>query len=142
MSTNLQPKSTAQVRCIFGLARKNGLDDDLLHDTVMSVTKRTNRISQLTSLEADRVIEHLKGPDYKPRSRRTVLHHRKRAGVQQVAQPSHLGLMESIARQRGMSGEGLQKLAERIIKHYPPRTTSETNKVIEALKAMRQRDNL
>jgi len=142
MSTNLQPKSTGQVRCIFGLARQKGMDDELLHETVLSVTKRTERISQLTSVEADAVIAHLKGKDYKPSPRRTVLHRRQRAGVKQIAQPAHLELMYSLARTRGMSDEGLEQLARRICKCFPPRTTSDTNKVIEALKAMNRRDHV
>lgn len=139
MSANLQPKSTGQVRCIFGLKNKLGMSDELLRETVLSVTNRTDHISQLTSVEADHVIAHLQGNDHKPAPRRTVLHRRKRAGVKQVAQPAHLDLMRSLARQRGMSDEGLEQLARRICKCYPPRTTSDTNKVIEALKAMNRR---
>jgi hypothetical protein len=48
--------------------------------------------------------------------------------------------MLSLARRRNMSDEGLESLSLRIIKHYPPRTTSETSKVIEALKKMNQRE--
>lgn len=142
MSTNLKLKSTGQVRCIFGLARQKGMDKDLLHETVLSVTKRTERISLLTYVEADAVIAHLKGKDYIPTPRRTVQHRRKRASVQQIAQPAHLDLMHSLARQRGMSDEGLEQLSNRIIKHFPPRTTSETNKVIEAIKAMNRREHV
>jgi hypothetical protein len=138
----MQLKSTGQVRCIFGLARQKGMDDELLHETVLSVTKRTKRISQLTSVEADAVIAHLKGKDYRPTPRRTVLHRRQRAGVKQVAQPAHLDLMYSLARTRHMSDEGLEKLSRRVCKKYPPQTTSETNKVIEALKAMNRREHV
>jgi hypothetical protein len=137
-----QLKSTGQVRCIFGLARKNGLSDELLHETVLSVTKRTDHISLLTSREADLVIAHLKGKDYKPTPRRTVQHRRNRAGIKQVAQPAHLDLMHSLARQRGMSNEGLERLSTRVCKCYPPRTTSDTNKVIEAIKAMNRREHV
>ncbi len=142
MSANLQPKSTGQVRCIFGLARQKGIGDELLRETVLSVTQRTNHISQLTSVEADAVIARLKGPDYKPTPRRTVQHRRKRAGVKQVAQPAHLDLMHSLARQRGMTEEGLEQLAHRVCKCFPPRTTSDTNKVIEAIKAMNRREHV
>jgi hypothetical protein len=145
MSANIQPKSVGQVRCIFGLARKHGLDNDLLHDVVLSVTSADGRqgkksIAALTFDEADLVIAHLKGSEYKSTPRRTVHYRRKKAGVSQVAQPAHLALMRDLARQRNMSDEGLSDLAKRIIKHYPPRTTSETNKVIEALKSMNRRD--
>ena len=142
MSANFQPKSTGQVRHIFGLAREVGLDDDLLHDTVESVTQRTRSITALSSKEADLVISHLKSKAEKQTPRRTVQYRRKRAGVNQVAQPAHLELMRSLARTRNMSDEGLEQLSNRIIKHYPPRTTSETNKVVEALKSMNRRERV
>ena len=126
---------------MFGLARRAGLDSDLLHEVVESVTQKKS-IAALTSDEANRVIAHLQSKAEKETPRRTVQYRRKRSGVSQVAQPAHLELMRSLARTRKMSDEGLEQLATRICKHYPPRTTSETNKVIEALKAMNRRGNV
>jgi hypothetical protein len=48
--------------------------------------------------------------------------------------------MSNLARARCMTLEGLERLGRRMIKHWPPRTTSETNKIIEAIKAMDARD--
>ena len=145
MSRNFaQPKSYSQVRHIFGLAKQIGLNEDLLHDTVESVTQRTRSIAALSSQEADLIISHLRSKAAKQTPLRTVQHRRQRAGAKQIATaaPSHLQLMHGLARNRGMSEEGLAQLAERIIKHYPPRTTSETNKVIEALKSMNRRERV
>ncbi len=72
---------------------------------------------------------------------RTVQYHRQKFGVKRIAEPSQLDLMESLARQRGIGEDGLEKLCRRMLKGNPrPRTTSETNKIIEALKAMNARD--
>jgi hypothetical protein len=144
MSRNLaQSKSIVQVRHIFGLARQCSLSEDLLRDTVESVTKRTRSIAALTSDEANLIIAHLQSKADKQTPRRTVQYRRRRAGAKQIAtaSPSHLELMRSLARTRSMSDEGLEQLSTRIIKHYPPRTTAETNKVIEALKAMNRRES-
>ncbi len=149
MSTNFQPKTTAQVRCIFGIARNLGMGDDLLHETVLSVTSEggregTSRISQLSYSEAETVIQRLKAQQNKQTPRRTIQYRRQRAGAKQIATaaPSQLELMRSLAHTRGMSDAGLESLCNRMLKHYPPRTTAETNKVIEALKAMNARDML
>jgi phage gp16-like protein len=138
MSANLKPKTTSQVRAIFGLVRRAGIDDDLRHEMVLSVTGKTS-VADLTFDEANKVIKMFKGVEFKTAPRRTTLHRRQRANVQQVAQPAHLDLMRSLANHRGMTEDGLRQLSTRIVKHFPPRTTSETNKVIEALKAMNKR---
>jgi hypothetical protein len=134
-------KSPSQVRCMFGLAKSLGLDNDLLHEVVETVTGKKS-IKLLTVVEANRVNAHLQSKAEKQTPRRTVQHRRQRASINQVAQPAHIELMRGLARTRNMSDEGLEQLSTRIIKHYPPRTTAETNKVIEALKAMNRRDAL
>jgi hypothetical protein len=130
-------KSTQQVKCIFGLAKNKGLDTDELHALVEDVTKQKS-IRALSFVQADRVIERLGGTAFA--SRRTVQHRRKRAGVVQLAQPSHLQLMRDLAARRGIGEEGLTRLAERMHIPYPPRTTSQTNKIVEALKSMLNRE--
>lgn len=132
-------KTLQQTRAIFGLAKHRGLNDDELRAVVEEQTGQRH-ISALSRHGADKVIARLGGtPQTTPR--RTVQHRRKQAGVPQLATPSHLELMYSLARRRGMDDAGLESLALRVIKHFPPRTTSETNKVVEALKAMNRRDN-
>lgn len=130
-------KALAQTRAIFGLAKGRGLSDDELRSVVEEVTGQRH-ISALSRHDADSVIIRLGGQPLTPR--RTIQHHRKLAGVPALATPAHLDLMHSLARRRNISEEGLAELSQRVIKHFPPRTTSETNKVIEALKAMNNRE--
>lgn len=138
MSANPQSaKTNNQVRAIYGLARKRDLDTVALHQLVREATGKDS-IAALNVTQADAVIVRLGGQPLA--ARRTIQHRRRRAGVSQVAQPAHLDLMRRLARQRNMSDEGLQQLTTRICKHFPPRTTHDTNKVIEALKAMNRRD--
>lgn len=133
MSTS---KSTQQVRCIFGLAKQKGLDSDELHALVEEVTGQSS-IRALSFAQADSVIERLGGEAFA--SRRTVQHRRQRAGVRQIAQASHLQLMYDLARRRSMGDEGLASMAARMHVPFPPRTTADTNKLVEALKAMNRR---
>jgi hypothetical protein len=142
MSAQVQPKSTEQVRAIFGLARQNGLDEELLRDAVESVTKRTRSIAALSHSEAERVIAHLKGESFTPTPRRTVQHRRKKSGVNQVVQPGQLELIASLASQRHWKAETLENFCRRQCGHFPLRTTSDANKVIEALKSMNKREGL
>ncbi len=132
-------KSLAQTRCIFGLAKRRSLSDDELRSVVEEVTGQRH-ISALSRHDADTVIIRLGGQPLTPR--RTTQHHRKLAGVPAIASHAHLDLMHSLARRRNMSEEGLAELSQRVIKHCPPRTTAETNKVIEALKAMNRRETV
>jgi hypothetical protein len=125
------------VRAIFGLAKTRGLTDDELRAVVEEQTG-SRSISGLSRHDAEKVINRLNGVT--PPPRRTVQHRRRRAGVPQIASPAHLDLMRSLARRREMSDEGLEQLSIRQCGHYPPRTTSETNSVVEALKAMNKRE--
>lgn len=130
-------KTHAQVKAIFGLAHRVQFDDDDIHQLVEEVTGKRS-IRALNRDEADKVIAKLGGDPIV--SRRTVQHRRKQAGVAQIAQPAHLQLMRDLARRRQMTDEGLAQLTRSIIKKNTPTTTAETNKVIEALKAMNRRD--
>lgn len=141
-------KSSGQVRAIFGAAKSLDLNDDELRAVVEEVTG-TRSISQLTRNDAARVIDRLSARlSSRPSGsrhctpRRTVQYRRKRAGVVQLATPSHLELMRSLARHRNMSDEGLEQLSRRMVGHFPPRTTVDTSKVVEALKAMNRREAL
>jgi hypothetical protein len=130
-------KTLAQTRAIFGLAKGRGLSDDELRGVVEEVTGQRS-ISALTRHQAENVIIRLGGTINTPR--RTIQFRRQQSGVKQIASPAHLELMRSLATRRGMNEETLAALSNRIVKHYPPRTTSDTNKVIEALKAMSRRE--
>jgi hypothetical protein len=146
-----QPKTHDQIRRMFGLAARPAKEagcspKELLTSLALEVTSgKVGRISCLRFDEANAIIRRLGGEPLNPPgsrqiSRRTVNYRRKKAGVQQIAQPEHLAMMYRLADGRNMTLDGLRKLSERMIKHFPPRTTAETNKIVEALKAMNARD--
>lgn len=135
-----RPKTTPQVRAIFGESRKCGLDGEQLRDTVESVTGRTRSISELTHAEAEKVIEKLKGKSFVPR--RTLQYRRAKKGIKQVVQEAQLTLIADLATQRRWSAETLVKFCKRQCGHHPLRTTEDANKVIEALKSMNRREGL
>jgi len=137
-------RTISQNSKMFGLAAKCGLTHEDLRDCAAEISGgRTDHTSELYISEADQIIYWLEKlvqpkPDVAPR---TVNYHRQKLGVKQIAQPAHLDLMDSLARQRGITEEGLERLCRRMLKGNPrPRTTSETNKIIEAVKAMNARD--
>lgn len=138
-----QQKTFAQQKRIFGLCKRLGLDDDTRRGAVAVVTTgRTDSVGQLTFDEANALIVHLGGDPLDSRTvpRRTRSYHRQQAGIKQIAQPAHLRLMRDLAAGRGITEEGLRRMGERMLKHWPPHTTAETNKIIEALKSMNRRD--
>lgn len=133
-------KTTQQVRAIYGEARRRGLDDDQLHDLVASVTMRTRSIKELTHAEAQKVIQRLKGNSFVPL--RTLQYRRQKAGIPVLVRPDQLTLIAELASQRDWSIETLAAFCKRQCKREVPRTTSDANKVIEALKAMNKREGL
>ena len=138
-----QPRSIKQNNAIFGLASKHGVDHESLRDLAAEVSDgRVDRLSMLSFEEANRMIHRLGGDPFAGNGspRRTVNYQRQQAGVQQIAQPAQLSLMRDLAAGRGWSDESLEKFCLRVIKYPRPRTTAETNKIIEALKAMNKRD--
>ena len=143
MST-IQPKTNAQLRRIFGLAKPLNCDADDLRDLAEDVSQgRVCRLSLLSWEEANAMIARLGGgPPFQSRTPRPAgNYHRQQAGVQQIAQAGHIKLMRDLAATRGIGDEGLQRMCRRMLKgNSGPRTTAETNKIIEALKAMIARD--
>lgn len=141
-----QPKTKEQMGRIFGLARKLDLEfdsDDVRRGYAIGVSGgRVDKLSLLSFDEANELIRNLGGDPFSHGTpRRTVNYHRQQAGVQQIAQGSQLELMRSLASGRGITDEGLANLCRRMLKgKASPRTTAETNKIIEALKAMNARD--
>jgi len=75
--------SPEQIRCIWGLGRKNGLDKDALHDKCLAVTGQEH-ISQLTKYQAIKLIDSLMGK--KPRDFYPVEYERplSRASQEQI----------------------------------------------------------
>ncbi len=139
-SASARPKTTGQVRAMFGEANKCGLDEEALRDVVEDVTRRTRHISELSYSEAEQVIERLKGKSFVPR--RTLQYRRQKAGIKEVVQASQLQLIAQLASQREWTAESLVKFCKRQCGHHPLRTTEDANKVIEALKSMNKREGL
>lgn len=142
------PKTPAQHRRIFGLAHERGLDLAELHTLAEEETGEAS-IRKLDFEQANKLIVRLGGDaisahgygwcDAKGTPRRTVQDRRKRAGVVRVVSPAQLDLLADLASRRGISVEGLKSLFTHMRVPYPPRTTKDANKVIEALKAMNKR---
>lgn len=137
-----QPKSNKQLRAIFALAKPLSCSKEDLEELANDVTVgRVHRLSMLSFDEANGIIRRLGGEPFQKReSRRTVNYQRQQAGVVEIAQPRQLRLMRDLAAGRGWSDETLRAFCLRIVKSRVPRTTAETNKIIEALKAMNARD--
>lgn len=147
-------KTHAQVRRIYGLARDVRFDDDDLHQLVEEVAGVAS-IRALSRADADRVIARLGGeplytPSGSPRRqtpqpatpRRTVQYRRQRTAARALPTAAHLDLMRSLAARRNMSEEGLTQLCRSVIKRDRPVSTHQTNKIVEALKAMNRREGL
>lgn len=140
---NNQPKTLQQNRAIFGLGQKRGCAHEDLRELAFDVTNgRTDSIKELNFDEANGMILRLGGRVFTPQfgSKRTEQHHRQRAGISQIATAKHLKLMKDLAAKRNMTEDGLERLCRRMLDKPAPRTTSDTNKIIEAIKAMNKRD--
>lgn len=135
--------SNNQIKAIWALSHKLGFDSDDTHQKVEEVTGKTS-IRALTRNQADDVIESLGGtPSFRDKAstpRRTIQYRRQSAGVTTLATQEHLEKMRSLANGRGITAEGLKSLCRRMIKRDVPLSTKDTNKIIEALKAMNKRD--
>lgn len=138
------PKTTDQLRAIFGLGKNLGMDKEDLEALAGEKTGGTvTRLSLLSFDQANAMIEHLGGDPFPGAGHvaaRTERHRRQKAGVKQVETARHTRLIADLAAKRGLSEIGLAKLCMRIIKRSSPQTTAQGNKVVEALKAMNRRD--
>lgn len=141
-----KPKTTDQLRAIFGLGKKLHCTKEDLEDLASDVTSgRVGRLSTLSFDDANAMIHRLGGEPFDPvgpTPRRTVNHRRQKAGIRQIETVKHLNLIDELARLRNMSPAGLEKLCRRMIKKSRPTTTEDGNKIVEALKAMNRRDGL
>ena len=141
-----QPKTTDQLRAIFGLGKKLGMEKEDLEQLAHDQTGgQVERLSALSFDQANAMIRHLGGdpfpaPGVTPI--RTANHRRQKAGVKQIETRKHLDMIDELAKLRNMTPEGLEKLCRRMIKKPRPATTQEGNKIVEALKAMNKRDGI
>lgn len=135
-----QPKTTEQLRVIFGLGNGRGLDKDALTQILIDRTGgKVERLSLMSFDQANEMIKHLGGDPIGSASgvpTRTKNYHRQKAGVVQLVTVQQLSKIGQLAKQRNMSTEGLESLCMKVIKKKRPTTTKEANKVTEALKAM------
>lgn len=138
------PKTTEQLRAIFGLGRPLGMEKSDLEELAAAVTHgRSSRLSQLTFDEANAMIHRLGGdpaPANGATPRRTVNHRKQQAGIKTIASARHVKLIRDLARGRRMTENGIASLAKRMRLPWPPHTTDQGNKLVEALKAMNARD--
>lgn len=142
----MQPKTTEQLRAIFGLGKNVGFDKEGLEALAFTMTEgQIERLSALSFDQANAMIRHLGGDPFPANGvqvpRRTLNHQKQKAGVVTMASPGHLKKMDDLAAKRGMGAEQLQRLCMRTIKSKRPTTAIGCSKVIEALKAMASRDN-
>ncbi len=141
-----KPKQSWQLRAIFSLAKDRGVDKDQLESIAGDLSGgRTFRLSEISYTEANQMIRRLGGDTDHRRPQaapRTVRHHRQKAGIKQIAQHSHVELLHDLAAIRwGVAfASPLRRLADRMRVQYPPHTTEQTNKLIEAIKAMNARE--
>lgn len=149
-----QKITDSQRRAIFGLAKRNGLDDEMIRSAVETVTGRTidfqhTGIADLTFSEANQLIAKLGGV---PFASRDLHRQRKNAEIKRAVRKggnpdikSQLDLIAELASQREqMRGkpEALKSFIQRCIKKDAPTTTTEATVIIEALKAMNRREGL
>lgn len=137
MSHN-QPKSTDQLRRIFGLGKEVNAGKEDLEEMA------GKRLSTLSFDEANVLIERLGGeplPVTAAPSTRMQQKHRQKAGVKQIASAAQIQLMEKLWNVRpNRTAAGLETLCARVNKGVTrPRTTEECNRVIEAIKKMNSR---
>lgn len=145
---NPRPKTNAQVRRMFGLAKEKAdlarmrSDDYLRNVVVVETGARTGSISDLTFDEANKVIVKLGGDPFSARgnSARMQNYRKQAAGIQTIETDNHVAFIRKQAAKRNMSEDGIASLAARMNLPWPTLTTKQGNKLAEALKAMNKRD--
>lgn len=144
--SSFTPKTTEQLRAIFGLGKNLGCEKSDLEELAADITGgRVERLSLLSFDEANAMISRLGGEPFNPSSsspvpRRTANYRKQRDGIVTMATPKALALMDDLAAKRNMSPEGLERMCMRMFKSKRPRTATACNAVIEALKSMNARD--
>lgn len=147
---NTAPKDITlpQIRHIYGSARELGIDDEVLHSLVYSVTGKEH-IKSLTMSEAISVIDRLKGDNaaaaHKPKSHKKVQEDKPRAGMASTAQIKKVyRLMYELQSldEVNMPSATINKRLRGVLKKYNKiddvrfLTAKEAWKVIEELKNM------
>lgn len=140
-----KPKTTAQLKRIFGLVKKARLPFDKDQQSGAAVAAshgRVDRLSLLTFDEANRLITTLGGEplSFTTTPRRTRNYRNQQAGIQMIASAAQQQKLEDLwFAVYGRTPQGLETLCERTIKSPRPRTALEAGKMIEAVKSMNRR---
>lgn len=120
--------SGAQLKMVYGLAKKAGIDNDVLHDAAARICRKSS-LAELTTLEASRLIDYLKHVSGDDQS------------VPDRASAGQQGLIFSIARQMGWMDDPnrLRGFIEKMAGVSDVRflTSDKAGVCIEALKHMR-----
>ncbi len=150
-----QPKTVAQLRCIWGLAKKMDMSPDELHDFVKKVyPEGGGHLSTMSSTEAKQLIKLLKEKAgqpftmyWKPRARKKY-----KSQVMETAQRDKAFLLaREIMRSRYRGArEGIEnkdawdllhKLARRMdVPYFHRCNNKQASAIIEALKAIRKKN--
>lgn len=138
MKSGTLPASDAQKRMIYGVARKAGMDNDVLHARCLAVTGHEH-ISELTLQEAGRLIDSITGKNgSRPRRYSDDPHPLNRASQGQInvilGLAKKLGWLEGGSKARLHAFLRTRYQVERL-DWLPPDTAI---KVTEAMKAMVQ----
>ncbi len=138
-------KSNLQIKRIFGLAKPLGCSKEDLEDLAFEISEgRVDRLSQLTFDEANAMIVRLGGVPLSSAgsSKRNENYRKQSAGIKTIETEAHLHKIYELGGLRQMNEDGLRSLATRMSLPWPPSTTEQGNKIVEALKAMNRRDGL
>jgi hypothetical protein len=137
-------RTTAQNSRLFAIAGKLGITHDDLHDYAFEYSaERTTHTSELYVDECERLLKHLDklaNPNTGKWSPRTVSKAKKDAGIDTIVPAGQLNKLTHLWFEvEGRTAVGLRAMCQRVIKLDKPRTTTECNKVIEAVKSINRR---
>lgn len=133
------PKTTEQLRAIFGLGKKLNCAKEDLEEMA------GKRLSALTFDEANAMIVRLGGDAFPtpagPAPRRTQNYHKQKQGIKTLVTAAQLTHLEDLwFKLPGRTAAGLAAISRRVNRGADrPRTTEECNRVIEAVKSMTAR---
>ena len=126
-------KTNQQIRAIYGLAGKLGMDLELLHDTVFGLTKRKS-LADLTKAEATLVVKTLlkhANPNALRKEKGNVIYLVTRDQIEKINQ---------IAARMGWGEEQINKLSQRQYKKpFRHLRVNQAQGLIEGMKSILER---
>lgn len=122
----------AQLRKIYVLARENGMDSDLLHLYVSNITKKDS-LSRISITDAVKVIDSLSG---KKKGREERVTKRQEWKIKDLAKAMGWKNEKGEADEKRLDGFLRERMG---VEHYKWLTKKEASHVIEAFKAMLER---